>query len=167
MRQLSTAFIEAKNKLEGGNPWAQLVELSINANTTAYFTSHPETLTWNSNVYMPIPMRISAEEQRADGSLPRIQIDVANPVGAVFTFVRRNDIVLRDVIIRLINTQLTNSGDDTRIKMQVLGTAFVDEQASFTLGHNFNFDAEGPLRVYNRRDHPMMPINFRSYAILS
>jgi hypothetical protein len=116
---------------------------------------------------MPVGMRISAEEQSGDGSLPRMQIDVANPVGSVFKFARENNLVLRDVTIRLINTSLTSSGDDTRVKMQILGSAFVEEQATFTLGFKFNFDAEGPLRVYNRRDHPMIPVNFRNYAILS
>jgi len=130
-------------------------------------TTHPETLTWNGNTYIVVPMRISAEEQNADGSLPRMQIDVANPQGSVFKFARDNNLVLRDVTVRLINTSLTTSGNDTRVKMQILGSAFADESASFTLGFNFNFDAEGPLRIYNRRDHPMIPINFRNYAILS
>lgn len=167
MRQLSSQYIAEKNKLEGGTPWAHLVELSINVNTTAYLTSHAETLTWNNNIYMPIGMQISAEEQSADGSLPRMQIDVANPVGSVYKIARDNNLVLRDVTIRLINTMLTSSGDDTRVKMQILGSAFAEEIAVFTLGFKFNFDAEGPLRVYNRRDHPSMPINFRHYAILS
>lgn len=167
MRQLSSNFIREKNRLGEGSPWAHLVEVSLNVNTTAYLTTHPETLTWNNNTYMPVGMRISAEEQSGDGSLPRMQIDVANPVGSVFKFARENNLVLRDVTIRLINTSLTSSGDDTRVKMQILGSAFVEEQATFTLGFKFNFDAEGPLRVYNRRDHPMIPVNFRNYAILS
>lgn len=167
MRQLSSNYIREKNRLEGGNPWAHLVEVSLNVNTTAYLTSHPETLTWNSNIYMPVPMQISAEEQAADGSLPRMQIDVANPLGSVYKFARENNLILRDTTIRLVNTLLTSSGDDTRVKMQILGAAFVEEVASFTLGFKFTFDAEGPLRVYNRRDHPSMPINFRHYAILS
>lgn len=167
MRQLSSSYIREKNRLEGGTPWAHVVELSLNVNTTVFVTSHPETLTWNSNIYIPVPLRISAEEQSSDGSLPRVQIDVANPAGSVFKYARDNDLVLRDVTIRLINTQLTSSGDDTRCKMQILGTAFVDETASFTLGFNFNFDAEGPLRTYNRRDHPSIPINFRNYAVLA
>lgn len=167
MRQLSSAYITEKNRLEGKNAWAHLVEVTLNVNTTAYMTTHAETLVWNSRTYAPVPMRIGAEEQSSDGSLPSIRIDVANPGGSAFKFAKENNLVLKDVTIRLINVVLTSSGDDTRCTMQILGSAFVDEAAAFTLGFRFNFDAEGPLRVYNRRDHPMLPANFRNYAVLA
>lgn len=167
MRELSSDFIVEKNRIDGRTTWAHLVELSLNVNSTVYMTTNPDTLAWNNRFYMPVPMKISAEEQDTDGSLPKIQIQVANPVGTVYKFARDNNLVLRDVTIRMINTSLTNSGDDTRVTMQILGMSFLDEAAVFTLGFNFNFDAEGPLRVYNRRDHPMLPINVRNYAILS
>lgn len=166
MRAFSTAFIAEKNKLEGAGAWVHLVEITLNANTTAYFVSHAETATWNSQIYLPCPMQISAEEQSADGSLPQMTIDVSNPAGAIYRAAKENDLSLKSVTIRMVNLNLTNSGDDARTKMKILGSAFSDEVARFTLGFAFNFDAEGPKRIYNRRDHPCIPINFRNYAVV-
>lgn len=163
MRQFSTAWIEEKNRLEGRRAYAHLVEIEVNANTTAYFTSHPETLTWNSRVYAPAPIRIGDEELAADGALPRMNVRVGNTAGLAFKFAKDNDLALNDVWIRTINTNLPNSGDDARIKMQILGSGFTEEIAQFSLGLGFTYDAEGPLRVYNRVDHPCIPVNFRNY----
>ena len=166
MRQFSSAFTEAKNQIEGRRVYAQLVEIEVNANSTAYFTSHPDTLTWNAKVYRPIPMRISADEQVADGTLPRMTIDVSNLGGEAFRFAKDNELVLNDVWIRFVNTELTTSGNDRRIKLQVLGAGFAEEIGQFTLGPSTSYDAEGPLRVYNRRDHPGIPSNFRNYFVI-
>lgn len=166
MRAFSTQFIQEKNKSEAAGVWAHLIELQISVNTTVYFVSHAETSTWNNQIYNPMPMRISAEEQNADGSLPQLSIDVSNPAGAIYKAAKENDLSLKQVIVRLVNLNLTNSGDDARLKMKILGTAFADESARFTLGWGFNFDAEGPKRIYNRRDHGCVPINFRNYAVI-
>ena len=166
MRIFSTEFIAEKNKLDGDGTWTHLVELSVNVNTTAYMVTATHTVTWNSQIYVPVPMRISAEEQSSDGSLPQVIVDVANPVGVVYKAAKDNDLTLRQVMIRLVNLNLTNSGDDARIKMKILGTTFADEVGRFSLGFGFNFDAEGPKRIYNRRDHDCVPIQFRNYAIL-
>jgi hypothetical protein len=166
MRIFSTAFVAEKNKLEGAGVWTHLVEVYVGVGSVGYFASHTETVTWNSQAYMPVPMRISAEEQSSDGSLPQISIDVSNPAGRVYQMAKQNDLALRPVIVRLVNLNLTNSGDDARVKMKILGTTFAEEIGKFTLGFGFNFDAEGPKRIYNRRDHDCVPIQFRNYAIV-
>lgn len=166
MRQFSTAFIAEKNKLEGAGVWTHLAEIQFNANTTVFFASHPETVTWNSNVYMPVPMRISAEEQSADGSLPQVTVDVSNPAGAIYTAAKNNDLTLKTTTLRLVNLNLPSSGDDARVTMKIIGTVFAEEVARFVLGFGFNFEVEGPKRTYNRRDHPSIPIAFRNYAVI-
>lgn len=166
MKLFSTDFIAEKNKLEGAGVWTHLVEVSINVNTTAYFTTHPETSVWNNTTYAPVPMRISAEEQNADGSLPQMTIDISNPAGMVYRAAKENDLSLRPVTIRLVNLNLTSSGDDARIRLKIIGSAFADNIGRFTLGFGFNFDVEGPKRVYNRRNHNCVPISFRNYAII-
>ena len=166
MRAFSSAFIAEKNKSEAAGVWTHLVEVQLSVNTTVYFVSHPETVTWNGATYNPMPMRVSAEEQSADGSLPQMTIDVSNPAGQIYRVAKENDLSLKTVIVRAVNLSVTNSGDDARVKMKILGTAFAEESARFTLGFGFNFDAEGPKRVYNRRDHNAVPINFRNYAIV-
>lgn len=166
MRAFSTEFIQEKNRLEGGNAWAHLVEVTLNANTTAYFVSATETATWNGRAYLPIPMRLSPEEIGVDGSLPQMTIDMSNAMGAVYRAAKENDLSLKTVIVRFVNLGLPNSGDDARLKMKILGAAFTDEVAKFQLGFGFNFDAEGPKRVYNRKEHNCVPIQFRNYAII-
>lgn len=152
--------------MEQGRPWAHLVELVVNANTTAYLTSHPETLSYNDQTYMPFPMLIGEEQQTSDGELPRMFVDVWNIGGEVFRFAKDNDLSLNDCTIRLINTTLTTSGQDDRIKLQILGAAFVDEIGRFSLGYRFNYEAEGPGPTWNRRDYPSIPFNFKNYGIV-
>jgi hypothetical protein len=166
MREFSSAFIAEKNKRQGGGAWAHLVEVELNVNTTAYFVSNTDTATWNSNVYIPLPMRISAEEQTGDGSLPQMTIDVSNPGGLIYKAAKDNDLSLKQVTIRLVNLNLTSSGDDARVQMKILGTTFAEEIGRFTLGFGFNYDADGPKRVYNRIDHNCIPVAMRQYAII-
>lgn len=157
-----------KNQLEstGNGYWTHLVELVVNANTTALFTTSPETVTHNGSTYAPVLMSIGQEEQSADGELPRMTIDVWNYRGQVFRFAKDNDLSLNDVTIRLVHTSLTNSGAEDILRMQILGAAFVDEIGRFTLGYRFNYDAEGPSVVYDRTTFPSIPFNFRNYAII-
>jgi hypothetical protein len=129
-------------------------------------TTHPETLTHNSQVYFPIPAMIGDETMAAEGELPRLNIDVANVRGDVFRYARDNDLSLNDCVIKFVNVFLTNSGDWDSIKMQVLGAGFAEEVARFTLGWNFNYDALGPRRVWNRRDYPSIPFAWKKWATL-
>ena len=142
------------------------MEIEINANSTAYFCTSPETITWNSRTYAPVPMQISEEEQATDMSLPQLFVDVSNFGGQAFRFAKDNDLALNDVWIRMVNLTLTQSGADARIKLQILGSAFTDEVGRFTLGFGFNFDVDGPRRSYNRRDFPSIPFEFSKYVII-
>ena len=154
-----------KNSLEGERAWAHLVELVVNANTTAYMTSHPETVTHNGRTYAPVPMAIGPMESHATGQLPTMTVDVWNFQGYAFQYAKDNDLTLNDVTIRVVNLSLTTSGAEDSIKLQILGSAFTEEVGRFVLGHDFNYDAEGPRRTWNRRDFPSIPFNFRQYGI--
>lgn len=111
-------------------------------------------------------MVIGAVEQQATGQLPSMTVDVWNFQGMAFQFAKDNDLSLNDVVVRLVNLSLTTSGAEDSIRLQILGSAFTDEVGRFTLGHDFNYDAEGPRRTYNRRDFRSIPFNFRQFAIL-
>lgn len=142
------------------------MEIEVNANSTAFFTSHPETISWNNQLYAPVPIQISEEEQTTDMSLPQLFVDVSNFGGKAFRFAKDNDLALNDVTIRMVNLTLTQSGADARIKLQILGSAFTDEVGRFTLGFGFSLDVEGPNRTYNRRDFPSIPFEFSKYVII-
>lgn len=167
MIEFTTDFIVEKNKLESEGKWVHLVEVVINANTTGYFTSYTDTLTYSGTTYAVLPMRISEEEQTTDGSLPSINVDISNLGGTVFDAIKNNDMILNNVTLRLINTNYLTGGDESQINMQILGAAFSEEAARFNLGFGFNVSAEGPIGTYNRRDHPSIPFSFRNFAILS
>ena len=166
MKTFVSSFVKAKNQLEGTDAWAHLVEIVVNANTTARFTSHAETVTWNSNVYQPVPLSIGEEEQVAGNQLPSLQVSVANFQGMAYRFAKDNDLALQDVTIRLVNTTLTASGADDSIRMQILGSVFAGEVAVFHLGFNHNYDSQGPRRTYNRTSFPTIPFNLRQWAII-
>lgn len=156
----------AKNQLEGANIWAHLVEIYVNANTTAYLTSHPETLTWNGVTYMPIPLAIGEEESNTSGELPQLRVSVSNFGGMAYKFAKDNDLSLQNTTLRFINTTLTASGNADSITMQILGSMFVGEVAVFNLGWNFNYDALGPNRTYDRTSYPTIPYNLKQFAII-
>ena len=123
-------------------------------------------MTHNGRTYAPVPMMIGPVEQQTTGQLPIMTVDVWNFQGQAFRFAKDNDLSLNDVTIRVVNLSLTTSGAEDSIKLQILGSAFADENARFALGHDFNYDAEGPRRTYNRRDFPSIPFNFRQFALL-
>lgn len=166
MKTFSTSFIAAKNALEG-QVWCDLIDLVVSANSTAYFTSHPETITYNNRTYMPVPMVVSLPAQSLEGELPQMTVDVANFGGMALRFAKDNNLALNDVTVRLINVSLTTSGQEDLIKLQILGAIFSNETARFILGYNFNYDVEGPRLTYNRRDYPTMPFNAGKFFIFS
>jgi len=166
MRTLTSSYIALKNQLEGETVWAHLLDIEVNPSTTARFTSHPETLTFNGQTYMPVPFTIGVEEQTLGNELPQLMVNVSNFQGMALRFAKDNDLSLRNVTVRLVNTTLTASGDDARTRLQILGSIFANEVATFMLGHNFNFDAEGPIRSFNRRDFPSIPFEQRRFSIL-
>ena len=143
-----------------------MIELTVNANTVAYMTTHPETLTHNGQIYFPIPAVIGEESQSIDGELPRLTVDVANYQGQAFRWARDNDLSLNNCVLKFVNVSLTNSGDWDAVTMQILGSGFSDEAARFSLGWNFNYDAAGPIRVWNRRQFPSIPFNWRRFSSL-
>lgn len=166
MRSFTTNFINEKNKLEGGRAWAHLVEITVNVNTKAFFTSSPETLTFSGNVWAPLPIQIGAEEQTSDVSLPRVNIGVSNFGGQAFRFAKDNDLSTNEVTIYVVNTNLLTGGNAAVLKMRIVGFTFAAEAARFELGLPFDFNTEGPQGVYNRRSFPTIPFNFSQYAIL-
>ena len=111
-------------------------------------------------------MLVGPIETQATGQLPTMTVDVWNFQGQAFQFAKDNDLSLNDVTVRVVNLSLTTSGAEDSIKLQILGSAFTDEIGRFTLGYDFNYDAEGPIRVYTRRTFPSIPYNFRQFAIL-
>ncbi len=167
MRELTTAYIAEKNRLETRGAWCILVELEVNPSSTAYFTSHADTFTWNTRVYRPIPMQIGTETVAADASLPSLTVDCSNVGGDAFKFAKDNDLSLNDVMLRLVNTTLTASGTDTRCKLEVVGMTFNDEVARFNLALPINTEISGPKRVYDRSTFKSIPFGYKGYAIIS
>jgi hypothetical protein len=145
--------------------WCHCIDLVVNTNTTAHFTNLPDTLTFNSVVYAPVPFLVGVSEQSGDGSLPQMTVDVSNFQGMALRFAKDNDLALNDVTIRLVNPSLTTSGAEDLIQLQVKNVVFADEVARFNLGFNFDYDAEGPRRTYNRRDFPSIPHNASKFLI--
>lgn len=142
-----------------------MIDLVVNPSTTARFTSHPETITFNGFVYQPVPLAVGVEDQTTDGQLPQMTVDVSNFGGMALKFARDNDLALNDVTIRRINISLTGSGQADLIKLQILSAIFADEAARFNLGFNFNYDAEGPRLTYNRRDYPSIPFRADKFLV--
>jgi hypothetical protein len=166
MKTYSTSFIALKNSLEG-QVWCDLIDLQINPNTTAFFTSHPDTIDFNGQTYMPIPMRVDVPEVNASGELPQMTVDVSNFKGMALRFARDNDLALNNTTVRLVNVQLTTSGAEDFVQLQILAAIFANETARFVLGYNFNYDVEGPRATWNRRDYPAIPFNPSKFFIFA
>jgi len=161
---LTSSFIALKNRLEG-ETWAHLLDLEINVNTTARFTSHTETLVSSGNYYATLPFVVGAQDDRGGGELPQLQIIVSNRTGAAFQFAKDNDLSLNNVELRMINVDYPDYGAQS-VSMVIVGAVFANEVAQFILGYNFTYDAEGPRRTYNRKDFPSIPFGYRQWAII-
>jgi len=99
--------------------------------------------------------------------MPRLAIDVSNFGGQAYRFAKDNDLSLNNVTIRLVNLALPSSGDDARITLQILGSAFEGDAGRFDLGLAFTHDMEGPRRTYNRRDFPEIPYTFNRWHVIN
>ena len=115
---------------------------------------------------MPVPMLIGEQEQSAGGELSQMVIDVANYQGMAFRFAKDNDLTLNNATIRFVNVSLTNSGAEEFITLQVLGSVFAGEIGRFMLGYNFNYDAQGPRRTWDRNQFPSLPYAMRQFAVV-
>jgi len=164
MKTFSSSFIALKNAMED-TTWCHLVDLTVNANTTARFTNLPDTLSYAGQIYASVPFLVGVSEQSGDGSLPQMTVDVSNFQGMALRFAKDNDLALNDVTIRLVNPSLTTSGQEDLIRMQVKNVIFADEVARFNLGFSFDMDQEGPRRTYNRRDFPSIPHNASKFFV--
>ena len=167
IREFTSLFLAEKNKLETLGEWGVLVDLEVNASSTAYMTTLADTFTWAGRVYRPIPMQIGTEQIASDGSLPSMTVDCSNLAGEAFKFAKDNDLSLKDVILRSINTTLTSSGMDARLKLQVVGMTFNEEVARFNLALPINTDISGPKRVYDRSTFKSIPFGFKNYALIT
>ncbi len=139
----------------------------MNPSSTAFFTSHTDTFTWNARVYRPVPFQIGTETIAADGSLPALNLDCSNVGGEAFKFAKDNDLSLNDCMLRTVNTTLTTSGMDARCKLQIAGMVFNEEAARFNLALPINTEISGPKRVYDRSTFKSIPYGFRAYALVS
>ena len=166
MRTFSTSFLALKNRLEGAGAWAHLVEISYSANSIAYLTSHPETLSYAGRIYIPVPLRLEEEQLTADGTLPRLRAHVGNYGGVIYSFLKNFDLTRQPVTVRTIHT-LSSSGDEAMIALSIFAVTATNEVAQFDLGLAITMDAEGPRRTYNRRDYPGMPLNFRQFVVVA
>ena len=163
---MTSSFLQLKNSLEGRNVWCHLIEIEVNASSTAYFTTAPDTVTYMARNYSPVPMHIGEIEITDAEELPQLSVDVVNFQGMAFRFAKDNDLSLNDVTIRLLNTTLTNSGADDAVRMQILGSVFTNEVGRFILGRNFSYEGMGPRRQYNRVDFPSIPYNMKRFAVI-
>jgi hypothetical protein len=164
VRSLTSSLIAAKNVADGRTAWGHLIDIFL-PNSVARFTSFVETMTYAGNVYMPVPLKVSDEEQASDGSLPQMGVTVANLGGLAYKFATEQDLTGRNVTIRVINTE-SSSGDETKITLQVKGALFADDYGTFELGFPFSLEAEGPTRTYSRRAFPGLPFQHTNYFII-
>ena len=169
MIEFTTDFIKKTNALTAGQRWIHLLEVKLDANSTAYIGSIPDTVAYNGKTYIPGSFLVGREKTTSDGSLPSLSVDVSNFGGLALKIARDYDLTLNDVTIRLVeHTMLSNvdTTDSYRIVLKVISAAFTAEAARFSLGFGFNFNAVGPNGSYNRRDFVSIPYNFKQFGII-
>ena len=169
MIEFTSEFVKKKNALSAGQQWLHLLEVQLDATSTAYLVSHPETVTYNGKTYAPYFFNVGEDKSTSNGSLPIVNVDVSNFGGLALKIARDHDLTLNDVTIRLVEQSMlsnVDTSDSYKINLKVISAGFTAEAARFVLGFGFTFNAVGPNGSYNRRDFPSIPYNFSKFGII-
>lgn len=106
MITLPGPIIIEKNKIEGGGPWLDLVELYVSPSQITYLNNGNDLVAYDagagSNDYYPFPFRVDQTVQDGDNNISASSITVANINGTMSRLVKASQgtFIDRTVILR-------------------------------------------------------------------
>jgi lambda family phage minor tail protein L len=136
MKQLPTALVREKNKLATSGSWILLLDIKLSADTTLYFCSNNEDVTFEGRLYYAFPFFLEPTKLTSKGEIPTITLRVCNVTQIIHSYLEELDgAVGAEVMIRTVSsTCLDEDYADLEMMFSVLATQADAEWVSFTLG---------------------------------
>lgn len=151
MKTLNASLILEKNKLASASPWIILFEIEIDDSTTLRLAAYLEDVTFDSNTYTAFPAIVDALKEDSQGKLNTLNISVANINRTISAYVENNNMLGRDVTIKIVNSAyLTDNTAYISFTYRVNKIHISDEVAVFELGHENLFLMNLPRQRYVR-----------------
>lgn len=140
-KTLPANVILEKNKVASQNPWLLLVDIDLNG-TVARIVNNNESVTFQGEVYTPLPFTIGVVQQGTDGKVPSVELQISNINKAILSYVEQyTGLVEATVVLYVVNAgYLTEDYSEMTMHFSIMKTSVSAEWISFTLG------APSPLR---------------------
>jgi hypothetical protein len=163
----SDEWVARLNAQHGGGVFFKAAIVTVDDLTTNYYADVHDPVTFNSNLYLPLPMAWEGNEQTAQMSLPSIRVTVPNISGAVGAYLETTSLLGRDVTLQLLHQDLLSVVTDVdTVQLQVMMVEWGEQAAVFTLGLNLALTEQLPRGVVTRAEFPATPDTLRRASIL-
>lgn len=90
-KQLPSAFLIQKNKLEQFSPSIELWQVEVSDTLTLYLANHPVAVRYEGRDHIPFPITHDEIKEEAQGRLQRLSVRVANVTREVQYYLEHND----------------------------------------------------------------------------
>ena len=167
MKTFPQAFIEKINALYDGGKIILLAEIDLDSATTRYYCNHEEAITFNSQVYDPLPMGFEEYSTNSKGELPSVKVIISNIGNEALEVLETYDIIEKTVVLRIINLDVLDdptAQDSTELMIIAVSTSD-NGVATFVLGLPIATDEEVPRERFNTQDFPGIPRETSTFGI--
>lgn len=152
MQPLSAVLIQAKNKVDSGDPWVMTVAVSKPTDpvTWDYLVNDTDPVTYQGQEYTPFPMKLSAIANESKGNTPSVTLQFGNPQRVFYDYLDQYDAMVDQiVIIRWVNRNaLGEDYSNLTIVLDVIGAQDDPQWATFQLGPPRSLRRRHPLHAY-------------------
>ena len=167
MKTFPQAFIEKINALYDGGKLILLAEIDLDSANTRYYCNHEEAITFNSQVYDPLPMRFEESSTNSKGELPSVRVIISNIGNEALEVLETYDVLEKTTILRIINLDVLDDStaqDSTELMIIAVSTSN-NGIATFILGLPIATDEEIPRERFNSQDFPGIPQETNTFGI--
>ncbi len=153
MKNLPSALIIEKNKLNTASPWLILLEITLQsgaANETFYFVRNTENVTYNGQAYTAFPFEIEPSRLTSKGDIPTVTLRVSNITRILQAYLESyNGGVGSTVKVTVVHAaNLAESFAELEMEFEVIACSTDAEWVVFTLGSPNPLRQRCPLERY-------------------
>lgn len=164
---LSTAYIDALNRLHSGGVFVKAAVVDIAPGTLLYFADAQAPFTFQGHLYTPLPMRWEGMGQTSQQTLPAITVTVANVDGQIGTYLEANIVFGRGARLQLLHLDLLGTSTDVdSVALNILACEWTWETAAFHLGLDIGLQEVLPRGLTTAEEMPGVPEGLRRASIL-
>ncbi len=167
MKTFPEAFITKVNALYDGGKIILLAEIDLDSATTKYYCNHEEAVTFNSQVYEPLPVSFEQYSTNTRGELPSVKVIMSNIGNEALEVLETYDVLEKSVILRVINLDVLDDAlaQDSTELMIIAASTSNSGVASFILGLPIATDEQVPRERFNTQVFPGIPKETNTFGI--